>query len=594
MGAQRPPPGSHKKSNRPNPHGHSQGKTPGSPGHTDLRRSKKRTRNRRRHRRHTIRTGHGRCRDRGAPRGKRTLNRGHDGTLKRSIPHKRLHHLRAGTKDDRCGKPLITLHTYSEVTDITGHAGQFTVTINKKARFVDTEKCKGCIEDCAAVCPVEVSDKYSFGIKKTKAIYIPIPQPVPLKATISDECVGCQLCEKACTSHAVNFSQTDTTLTIDAGAIIVSTGYQPFDATRKEEYGYGRFRDVITNLELEAMLNASSPTHGMPVVPSTGKVAKKVGFIQCVGSRDATVGNIHCSKVCCMSAIKNALLIKEKHPATDVTIHYIDIRAGGDGYEQYYIRAMDAGVDFMRGRVAEVNQYPKLSGNAATAPDTRDFLLSSGLKNHREHRGHREKRDSSVLSVSSVAEKPGTNSLLQEKLERPDTLSLSTPDTQGGLTITTEDTLMSGHNAIDIPYDLVVLSVGIEANKDAAAIGKILKLQKRKDGFFAIAHPKLKPVETHTDGIFIAGCASGPKEIQISVEQGSAAAAKAIKLLNSGTITADPMSAYVNHDLCDGCRLCEEVCEFKKIKVLSIGTGKGNGKGNVKKAVVDNITCKGR
>ncbi len=403
--------------------------------------------------------------------------------------------------------PNITLYTYSEITTIEGRAGNFKVKGMKKPRYIDEKKCKGCIDICAGICPIDVPNQFDFGIGKRKSIYIPFAQAVPLVACIDEHCVGCDLCRLACPAEAVDFKQKAEEFEFDVGAIIVATGYQPFDAGRKEEYGYGRYKNVITSLELERLLSAAGPTHGRVVSPSTGKDVKSAAFILCVGSRDEQVGNPYCSKVCCMASIKNAIKIAEKYPDAKVSIHYIDIRAGGEMYEEYYKRAQEMGISFVRGRVAEVEE------------------------------------------------------------------------SDGRTIIHYEDTL-SGEKCHEA-YDLVVLAVGMEANKDAESIGKILNLSARADRFFQSAHPKMRPVQTHTKGVFIAGCASGAKEIQVSIEQGSAAAAKAEQLLHRGEIEIEPMSAYVLPELCDGCRICETVCELGRVKVVD------------GKAMVDEVACRG-
>lgn len=403
--------------------------------------------------------------------------------------------------------PNIDLYTYSEITKIEGRAGNFMITGVKKPRFVDEKKCKGCIDICARVCPIEVPNKFEFGIGARKSIYIPFAQAVPLTACIDEHCVGCDLCRLACPAEAVDFDQKPQLFKFNAGAIIVATGYQTFDAGRKEEYGYGRYKNVITNLELERMLGASGPTHGRVVSPSTGADVKSAAFILCVGSRDEQVGNPYCSKVCCMASIKNAMKISEKYPDAKVAVHYIDIRAGGEMYEEFYKRAQEMGVSFIRGRVAEVEE------------------------------------------------------------------------SEGKTVLHYEDTL-SGEKCHE-PYDLVVLATGMEANRDAQAIGRMLNLSTRPDRFFQSAHPKMRPVHTHTKGVFIAGCASGPKEIQLSIEQGSAAAAKAQSLLQRGVLEIEPMSAYVLPELCDGCRICETVCELGRIRVAG------------GKACVDDVACRG-
>ena len=397
----------------------------------------------------------------------------------------------------------IDLHTYSEIAKVEGSVGNFKIHGIKKPRFIKEDVCKGCIDDCAYVCPITVPNEFDYDIGVRKAIYVPVPQSVPMIACIDSHCVGCGLCEKVCPLDAIDYFQKEEEFCFDVGAIVVATGWKPFDASRKEEYGYGQHQDVITSLQLERMLNASGPTHGRVIQPSTGELAHRIAFIQCVGSRDASVGNDYCSVVCCMAAIKNSQLIKEKNPETNISVHYIDIRACGPGYEEYYQRAQELGVDFIRGRVAEV--------------------LTHG-------------------------EKP---------------------------VIRYEDTLADG-GIVEEECDLVVLSVGLEANSD---IG--IKMRTRADGFMQVAHPKLRPIEAHTDGIFIAGCASGPKDIQTSVAQGTAAASRIRSLLSRDSLEIDPMSVHVDQDKCTGCALCMRVCEFESISMVQ------------GKAAVDELTCKG-
>ena len=171
--------------------------------------------------------------------------------------------------------PNITLYTYSEITDISGSVGKFHVKIKRKPRFVLEKECKGCVDLCSTVCPVEIENPMDYGVGKTKAIYMPIPQAVPQVVLIDpDHCVGCGLCSQACPADAVDYEQKTEDIELEVGAVIVATGYQLFDASRKKEYGFGKYPDVITNMQLERMLNSSGPTGGRVLVPSTGKPPK--------------------------------------------------------------------------------------------------------------------------------------------------------------------------------------------------------------------------------------------------------------------------------------------------------------------------------
>jgi heterodisulfide reductase subunit A len=250
--------------------------------------------------------------------------------------------------------PNIEVITNSEIKEVNGRVGDFRVTIVRYPRYVDTAKCKGCIDDCSSVCPVEIPNEFDYTIGMRKAIYIPIPQSTPLYASIDwEHCIGCRLCEKACEPEAIDFDQKIKEMEIKVGTIIVATGFKAFDARKKSEYGYGVYPNVITSLELERLLSASGPTQGLLLRPSDSKIPKRVAFIQCVGSRDENT-NKYCSRVCCMASLKNAYTIKERYPDSDVYIFYIDIRAFGRMYEEFYRRVQEIGVKFIRSRVAEI------------------------------------------------------------------------------------------------------------------------------------------------------------------------------------------------------------------------------------------------
>jgi heterodisulfide reductase subunit A len=252
--------------------------------------------------------------------------------------------------------PLIILHTLTEVVRIEGKVGEFTLHMIDHPRYIDEEKCNGC-GDCIEICPVEVYNRFDAGIGVRKAIYKSHPQIVP-DIVVRDEehCIDCGLCYDICDREAILNKDEDMEEEIDihVASIVIATGYNIFNACGKPQLSYLRLPDVVTSLEFERMINASGPTGGKVRRLSDGKIPKSVVFIQCVGSRDQSLDRPFCSCVCCMYAIKNAILIKEKDPDIDVTICYMDIRAYGKGYEEYYTRAEELGINFLRGMPSDV------------------------------------------------------------------------------------------------------------------------------------------------------------------------------------------------------------------------------------------------
>lgn len=405
----------------------------------------------------------------------------------------------------------IELLTYSEVKDVTGYIGNFTVEIERKPRYINEYDCVGC-GSCAEVCPIEMPNYFDEGMGMVKAAFIPFPQAVPLCATINkDYCIECNLCDKICERGAVDHKQQPETMEIEVGTIIVATGYDPYDPTEKTEYGYGKFTNVITAMEVERMINASGPTEGKVLKPSDGKLPKRVAFIHCVGSRDEQIGKPYCSRVCCMYSMKNAQLIIDHEADTDVTLYYMDIRAFGKGFEEFYKNSQEKyGISFLRGRPAEIIENDDLT-----------------------------------------------------------------------LTVRSEDTLLGKVTEYD--YDLVVLSVGLEPPAGIETLRQTLGLSKSGDGFLLEAHPKLRPVDTLTDGIYLAGVSQGPKDIPDAVAQGSGAASRASIPMSQGEVEIEPITASSDPDVCGACEMCVELCPFgaidieDEVAVVNVALCKGCG-----------------
>jgi heterodisulfide reductase subunit A len=397
--------------------------------------------------------------------------------------------------------PNIELMTYSEVREVDGFVGNFKVKVERKPRYVIEDKCTAC-GDCLEVCQVNVPDEFNAGLGWRKAIYIPFAQAVPNAYVLDTEhCLGmtpiaCGKCKDACEAEAIDYEMKPEIVELDVGAIIVATGFELFDAMQQLEYGYGKYPDVMSNLEMERMLSAAGPTEGKIIRPSTMKKPKHIAYIQCVGSRNERY-NAYCSRVCCMAALKQARQVREKYPDIKVTIFYIDMRAFGKGYEEFYeTTAREHGVTFVRGRVSEIR---------------------SSFESDR-------------------------------------------------LVVRAEDTFLG--EPVEAEVDIVVLSCGIQAPQDQTELARVLGIQRSADGFFLEAHPKLRPVETNTDGIFIAGAAQGPKDIPDSVAQAKGAAASALAMVAAGRVAVQPYAAVVNEDLCAGCGICEASCPYGAVEVV--------------------------
>jgi len=374
--------------------------------------------------------------------------------------------------------PKIDLLTYCEVKSVTGEPGNYRVTILKKARRVDIAVCIGC-GVCAEKCPSKVPSEFDAGTTMRKAIYIPFPQAVPNKYLIDeDNCRyvqedgKCGVCVKVCPAeNCINLDAKDEEIEINVGNIVVATGFQVFDAKRMEQFGYGKFPNVLTSLEFERLVNASGPTGGNLkfrtqdkkgnwVFEDQGKEPESIAIIHCIGSRDRNYHK-YCSRVCCMYSLKMAHLVKEKNPKVEVYEYYIDMRAFGKGYEEFYERIKEEGVHIIRGKTASIDQ----------------------------------KKDKLILR---------SEDMLNERI-------------------------------IEQDVDMVILSVGLEPRDEAKDFAGILGISVDEEGWYKESNVIDDPVGTFSGGITIAGTCQGPKDIPDSVVQGAAAAAKVLESIMKGS-----------------------------------------------------------
>jgi heterodisulfide reductase subunit A len=263
--------------------------------------------------------------------------------------------------------PNVNLLTYAEVMEVSGRPGNFNVKVFMKPRGVDVQKCRSC-GVCAKVCPVTVPDEFNEGLATRKAAYIEFPQAVPSAYAIDfNACNKCRKCEQLCPAKAINIDDKGQIVELKVGAIILATGYELYDAKKLETFGFGVYKDVITMMQLERLVSATGPTGGY-VKRADGSDVRKMAIILCAGSRDKN--HIpYCSRICCMYALKQAFVLK-KMLGIDVTIYYTDIRATGKGYEDLYWRDQEAGVVFVRGKVAEVYKNNSNGKLVVLAEDT--------------------------------------------------------------------------------------------------------------------------------------------------------------------------------------------------------------------------------
>ncbi len=301
-------------------------------------------------------------------------------------------------------------------------------------------------------------------------------------------CSECLQCVPACQAQAIDHRAQDEYVDLEAGAIILATGYETLDPTLGVQWGYGRFPNILTGLQFERLSNASGPTGGK-IIGENGAEPEAVAILHCIGSRDKNYKE-YCSRVCCMASLKFAHLVKEKTKAK-VYEFYIDMRSYGKGYEEFYNRVQDEGVNFIRGKGAEVME-----------------------KN-------------------------------------------------GRLVVRAEDTLLGVFR--EVPVDMVILNSALIPRSDAGAVAQLFSIQRSREGFFLESHPKLEPVKSATDGIYLAGTCQGPKDIPDTVAQAAGAAAEALERIAAGRVKVSPITAYNVAERCSGCKVCIEMCPYKAI-----------------------------
>lgn len=390
----------------------------------------------------------------------------------------------------------IEILTLTQIEKITGQPGNFSVQIRQFPRYVDINRCIGC-GLCAEKCPRKIKNEFNEGLDYRKAIYIKYPQTVPLKYAIdSANCLyfqkgKCRVCEKICPAKAVNFKEEVKERNLQVGAVILTPGYEPFHPGQIDVFGYGKYPNIITSLELERILSASGPYSGHLIRPSDQQPPKKIAFLQCVGSRDINrAERSYCSAICCMSAIKEALVCQEHASLPlEITIFYIDIRAYGKEFEKYFWQAEKKGIRFVRCRVHSVYAKP-----GQTVLSIRYLEENSLIKE--------ENFDLVVLSVGmqTTAETRNLAAKMGCELDKHNFIKTSALNpinsTQPGIFVAGCST-----GPKDIPQTVIEAS---------AAAALAMSNLKRKEKFPPIAelYPEEKEVSTENPrlGVFICNC----------------------------------------------------------------------------------------
>ena len=398
----------------------------------------------------------------------------------------------------------IELLSYSEVKHVEGVIGSYKVTVERKPRFVDENKCTSCGK-CSEVCPVETLNKFDAGMKKRKAIYIPFPNATPNTYTIDKEtCLhfkdgSCKKCQEICPEGAVDFEQKPIEEKLEVGCMVVSTGYDIYEPSDLANYGFGKSKNIITALQLERIIDSNTQVLGELWKPSDGTMPESLTYIQCVGSRDINKFE-YCSGFCCMLTLKSAVFLKEKYgDKLKINVIYTDMRANRKGYEELFRKAQQLGINFIRTKLT--------NRNVNEDPQTKKLVVRA------------EKENGETVEVTS---------------------------------------------------DMVVLATAAVPSKGSEEVARLFNVSRDGDGFFMESHPKLKPIDTPSDGVFVAGGCQGPKDVPYSVSQGMGAASRAATILSKPKWKIQPIVAVVDPGKCRNtkvkCGLCAKACPYGAIR----------------------------
>ncbi|HEY4674486.1 MAG TPA: hydrogenase iron-sulfur subunit [Candidatus Bathyarchaeia archaeon] len=400
--------------------------------------------------------------------------------------------------------PNIRLLTYSEVKEVEGVIGSYKVRVVRKPRFVDENKCISC-DRCAEKCPIQVPNNFDAGMRMRKAIYKPFVDATPSTYTIDKEnCLyfkdgNCRACQEICPVNAVDFEQKPEELKFDVGCIVIATGFDVYEPYDLENYGFGKYKDVVTALQLERILDSGTQVIGKLAKPSDGKMPDSLTYIQCVGSRDIKKFE-YCSGFCCMLTLKSAVFLKEKYgDKLKINVLYTDMRASRKGNEDFYRKAQNLGINFIRVKLT--------NREVVKEPETKSLMVFAEKENGEQ---------------------------------------------------------------VEVRSDMVVLATASIPSKGSEEVARIFNISRGSDGFFMESHPKLKPLDTPADGVFIAGACQGSKDVSYSVSQGMGAAARAATILSKPEWKIEPIVAVVDPLKCRNtkvkCGVCARACPYGAIK----------------------------